>query len=217
MGDEKSVETKNSENKPKTTTYAGKKEDEMWLRNVTPNKDDQTEQEMYKLLVSNMGVFRWQNPHGFRSGQNRAIGQIKKKYSNIKEEALHNDYHRLSRDNWNQTLRKSKVFYNSWARQKIRTKYDGYFDDKVTAQRAKWKSGVEIALQEVLTLKLYTDFDKLQFALKRCFRFEIIDDSLKDNNDENNESKENEAEHTKKRQKMKRMRQMLEERIKQFY
>merc|ERR1712228_869384 len=37
-----------------------------------------------------------------------------------------------------------------------------------------WMKGTSISLSEVLTIKLYTDFDKLQFALKKCFRFEIV-------------------------------------------
>ena len=97
-------------------------------------------------------------------------------FVSIDREALNNGYHRLTKDNWNQTLRKSKIFYQSWARQKIRTKYDGSFDDQVTGQMSYWQSGIEITLQEIVTLKLYTDFDKLQFALKKCFRFETIED-----------------------------------------
>ena len=37
-----------------------------------------------------MGVFKWQSAHGFRTGQNRALGHIKAKYKNVKEEVLQN-------------------------------------------------------------------------------------------------------------------------------
>merc|ERR1719242_2659451 len=73
-----------------------------------------------------------------------------------------------------------KYFFQSWAKQRMRTKYDGYYDDQITGHREEWKRGVEIDMEEIVTLKLYTDFDKLQFALKRCLRFEIFDWSLPD-------------------------------------
>ena len=147
--------------------YIGLKEDHIWW-NV--NMDDEDDNNIYDQLQTNMGTFTWQRSHGFGPGQNQGLSHIKAKWNNIKEEALNNEYHAISKDNWNQTLRKSKVFYQSWARQKIRTKYDGYFDDQVTGQRQSWKAGIDITMQEIVTLKLYTDFDKLQAELKKCFR-----------------------------------------------
>ena len=72
----------------------------------------------------------------------------------IHREVLQNTFHALSRDNWNQTLRKSKVFHQSWAKQKMRTKYDGHYEDQVMAISAAWKKGEEPTLQEVGILKL---------------------------------------------------------------
>ena len=69
-----------------------------------------------------MGVFVWQSAHGFRYGENRNLGNLKKRYKDIKEEALQNIYQPLLAENWNQSLRKSKAFYQSWARNKIRVK-----------------------------------------------------------------------------------------------
>ena len=85
---------------------------------------------------------------------------------------MHNRYAPLSKDNWNQTLRKSKLFHQSWARRSIRTKYDGYFDDQITGNKSEWIKGEDVSMQNVVTLKLYTDFDDLQWAMKQCFRLE---------------------------------------------
>ena len=49
------------------------------------------------------------------------------------------------------------------------------FEDQVMGTTQRWKKGEEPTLQEIVTMKLYTDFDKLQFAFKKCFRFESID------------------------------------------
>ena len=89
-----------------------------------------------------MGIYQWQSGHGFRNGQNRNLSNLKPKYKNIKEEVLFNPYQTVSTDNWNQTLRKSKAFYESWARKKIRTRYKGYFDDKITGQHHEWDCNV---------------------------------------------------------------------------
>ncbi len=107
---------------------------------------------------------------------------LKPKYANVKEEILYNPYYDLSKDNWNQTLRKATVFYNSFASKRIQTADNGRYDDKVTNTTAEWKKGESISLMEVVILKLYTDFDKLQFELKKSFRFETISDIFTLNN-----------------------------------
>ena len=132
----------------KGTRYVGANEDERWWEDVDEKTDKKT---IYNKLVENMGVFRWQSAHGFRIGQNRNVPNLKAKYKNIKQEALNNSYEPISKDNWNQILRKSKAFYQSWARHKIRTKYDGYFEDKITQQTATWKQNKEINMQEIVT------------------------------------------------------------------
>ena len=78
---------------------------------------------------------------------------------------MQNPYAPLSTDSWNQTLRKSQIFYGSFARKKIRTQQDGSFQDQIGGIYAEWKKGADIRLQDVVTLKLYTDFDQLQFSL----------------------------------------------------
>ena len=116
---------------------------------------------------------------GFRSNQHRGLSHLKAKYQNIKEEVLYNKFHSISVDNWNQTLRKCKVFNSSWIASTIRTLHNGEFNDQVLGKNIiTWKKGEEIKLDEILTLKLYTDFDKLQFELKRCFRYESVDDTI---------------------------------------
>ena len=90
----------------------------------------------------------------------------------------------ISIDNWNYTLSKSKIFAQSWASQSIKTKDTDYFEDIVTGHKSEWIKGVSIKLNEIVTLKLYTDFDKLQFELKKCFRFDTYDDILDEYDDE---------------------------------
>eukprot|EP01084_Bolivina_argentea_P048307 89024_1 len=160
----------------KETTYPGQLEDDKWWADLNDEDDDQ---QVYRKLVTNMGVFRWQNPHGFAAGSNQEIMSYKPVHAHIKEEALKNQYSELTIDNWNETLRKTTIFYDSWARKKIRTKNDGEFEDQVIGKKVIWKKGEMITKAEIVTLKLYTDFDKLQFELKKCFRFETVDDILK--------------------------------------
>ena len=165
--------------------YIGKREDEEWWKKIDKleignGKDDQDSKDKlnqgFGELVSKMGIFRYQSSHGFRTGQNRGLNHLKSKWTNIKQEVLNNSFHALSNDNWNQTLRKSKVFYQSWARHKIRTVYAGSYSDMIVGKTETWNKGEDITLQEIVTLKLYTDFDKLQFELKKCFRWETIVD-----------------------------------------
>eukprot|EP01084_Bolivina_argentea_P012835 24035_1 len=177
--DESEDEEKQSDNNltGSKKCYVGKKEDNLWWNEIEKkrNKD-----EIYHTLVANMGVFRSQNAHGFGPEKNQAISQYQAMFKNIKEEILYNAFEYLPPDSWNQTLRKSSIFLRSWAAKKIRTKYNGYYDDGVTRQKEEWKEGEEIDIEAIVTLKLYTDFDKLQFALKKCFRHETIRDILKD-------------------------------------
>eukprot|EP01084_Bolivina_argentea_P048306 89017_1 len=174
----------------KVKSYIGKKDDDAWWHSI--EEKNITGEQIYTKLVTKMGVFRWQNPHGFIPGQKKnEISQLKPFKKNIKEEALHNQYAALSKDNWNETLRKSQIFYNSFARKRISTRYDGKFDDQLTQQRATWKKGEAISMAEIVTLKLYTDFDKLQFELKKCFRFETVQDIV-DKPDEKKDAQESE-------------------------
>ncbi len=176
-----------SENKKKSEKgYIGKAEDEKWW-DYKQNEDNKS---IYRQLVENMSIFRWQSPHGFTSKQHHGIMHLKPKYKNVKEEALQNPYYPLSTDSWNQTVRKSKVFFQSYARKQITTCYDGIYDDKIAQQITEWKKDDVISLPEITTFKLYTDFDKLQYELKQCFRFETISDifTLK-NFDPNNSDK----------------------------
>ena len=59
--DDEDSSTNKTQTKSNPSTYVGKKEDEDWWRKITPIKDDQTPEEMYRLLVENMGIYRWQN------------------------------------------------------------------------------------------------------------------------------------------------------------
>ena len=54
-------------NKYAKNTYVGKKEDDLWWEDVKipakpGDKTDQSNDEIYRSLVDNMGIFRWQNP-----------------------------------------------------------------------------------------------------------------------------------------------------------
>eukprot|EP01083_Nonionella_stella_P257524 881385_1 len=166
-----------------TGSYIGRKEDEAWWENIDSIEINLEHKGInsginrgFGELVSKMGIFRYQSAHGFRCGQNRGLHHLKPRFKNIKEEVLHNCYYPLSVSTWNQTVRKSKVFFQSWARHKMRTLYDGQYNDQITGVRTIWHRGCEITLTEIVTFKLYTDYDKLQFHLKKCFRWETIMD-----------------------------------------
>eukprot|EP01084_Bolivina_argentea_P297706 512933_1 len=161
--------------KTKNKLYIGKKEDDEWWNHIPPDNKPVDTQQIYRELVKKMGVFRWQNPHGFEAGQNQQVSHYTPQFKNIKEEVMQNKCHPLTTDNWNQTLRKSQIFLGSWAGQRVSTQFKGYYDDQITQHSAKWIQGENIKLPDILTLKLYTDFDKLQFELKKCFRFETFD------------------------------------------
>eukprot|EP01084_Bolivina_argentea_P018122 33788_1 len=45
--------------------YIGKKEDDNWWDHINPNDEKQDDEQIYRQLIEKMGVFRWQNPHGF--------------------------------------------------------------------------------------------------------------------------------------------------------
>eukprot|EP01084_Bolivina_argentea_P228140 385374_1 len=158
----------------KSKVYTGSKEDNEWWSHVEAGDSKQNEQDIYVSLVQKMGIFRWQNPHGFEVCSSQETSHYKPIFKNLKEEALNNPYAPMTKDNWNQTLRKSKIFHNSWAGTRIQTKFNGSYNDQVTGHKADWNEDTKILLPEVVTLKLYTDFDKLQFELKKCFRFETF-------------------------------------------
>ena len=51
--------------KPSKNVYVGKREDDLWFSKVDPklkNESSQTDADVYRILVDNMGIFRWQNP-----------------------------------------------------------------------------------------------------------------------------------------------------------
>eukprot|EP01084_Bolivina_argentea_P168379 292014_1 len=163
-----------------------------------------------------MNIFRWQQPHGFTNEQHQCLMHLRPKYKDVKEEALYNRYYQLSKDNWNQTLRKSTVFYKSFARQRIKTLYNGRYDDKITGTYEKWTRGNDIDMKEIVTLKLYTDFDKLQYELKKCFRFDTTSDIFTLINFDPNITKED-AFKNQHDSKEKNTRFLLEERLCTFY
>eukprot|EP01084_Bolivina_argentea_P026866 49953_1 len=157
------------EKKQTEKVYFGTRDDEEWLAkfNCDDAKDDG-----YESLVRHMGIFRWQSAHGFREGQNQAVEHLKPIFANFKQEVLQNKFCPLSKANWNLMYRKSKVFYQSFARQNIKTTNPGNF--KMSDSVEEWGKGEEIKLDEICKMKLYTDFDKLQYELKKSFRFENI-------------------------------------------
>ena len=65
------------------------------------------------------------------------------------------------------------VFHESFARKQIRSHSASYFQDHTTGQYESWQKGMDMRLKDVQALKLYTDFDSLQKALKYCLRFEV--------------------------------------------
>ena len=90
-------------------------------------------------------------------------------------EVLNNDYHELSIDNWNSTLLKATEFKKTFECEKLRTKQSGCYQDHVFGYDARWKKCETPSIKEIMVLKLYTDWDLLQFELKKCFRLECAD------------------------------------------
>ena len=81
-------------------------------------------------------------------------------------------------DNWLQTVIKGTEFKKTFDCDKIRSKQDGSFTDHVLGHYATWKAGEIPTAHEIVVLKLYTDWDDLQFELKKCFRLESVEDVL---------------------------------------
>eukprot|EP00486_Rosalina_sp_Unknown_P004608 CAMPEP_0201575490 /NCGR_PEP_ID=MMETSP0190_2-20130828/20709_1 /ASSEMBLY_ACC=CAM_ASM_000263 /TAXON_ID=37353 /ORGANISM="Rosalina sp." /LENGTH=239 /DNA_ID=CAMNT_0048005165 /DNA_START=89 /DNA_END=808 /DNA_ORIENTATION=+ len=72
--------------------------------------------------------------------------EIEPKYANLKVEVLCNEFTKLSKIQWNDTLKKSQFIL----------------------QQQKFGSFLE--LKEVIALKLYCDFDSLQCEYTKCYR-----------------------------------------------
>jgi len=140
------------------------------IQDLDPSKPS-NELPIYDKLVDNMGIYRYQKSAGMPMELMKALSHLNPKYQNIKEEVLNNPYTPISADNWNQTLRKAKIFHNSFASKRIRTQSDGFYEDMLLEHREDWVKGEDCTLQDVVVLKLYTDFDKLQYELKKCFRW----------------------------------------------
>merc|ERR1711923_672366 len=62
-------------------------------------------------------------------------------------------------------------------------KYDSHFDDQITGNTTQWVKGEDLSMQNVVTLKLYTDFDDLQWAMKQCFRLETMADTKQEHHE----------------------------------
>ena len=89
---------------------------------------------------------------------------------------LNNRFHTISFKDWNQTLRTQILFSKSWAAKRIITTERGSYEDVLTDTIISWEKGETIMIKELVTLKLYIDFDELQFELKKCLRWEEVDD-----------------------------------------
>ena len=106
----------------------------------------------------------------------RGLRHLKPKYRNFKEEVLQNSFYPLSKDTWGQAVSKANKYKNSAAGRKIRTRQDGEYHDQILGHHYKWKKGADVTADDITTIKLYTDYDKLQGELKKCFRIESVDD-----------------------------------------
>ena len=67
--------------------YPGIEEDREWTEKIQTiaNDGNTRDQEIFKLLVEHMGIFRWQALHGFHFDQSRATSQIRPSFANIKQ------------------------------------------------------------------------------------------------------------------------------------
>ena len=100
---------------------------------------------------------------------------------------MNNQYCQTSIDNWNQALRKSKIFFQSFAKRRIRTLYASSYIDEVTGIEHSWEKGVEISLQEIVLFKLYhgwDGFNMLRHEVKKCYRWDTLRGVLPDHEEE---------------------------------
>ena len=152
--------------------------------------NSQTTEELYNSMENKMGQFVWQRIQSVEGVKN--LYNVQARYSNIKDEVLHGPFEIITIHDWNDTLRKSKKINNSWIGQSIRTHHEekyGYVSeyDQITAPNSNnilkhtWDKNMAINLKEIIGIKLYTDFDKLQHELKKCFRI-ITNVAISDSN-----------------------------------
>ena len=106
--------------------YEGKREDKEWWDNDIYYKKQSNGKIHYKL-VKNIGIFKCNSTHEITKKQHHGLMHLKPKYANVKEEVLYNSYCQLSKDNWNQTFRKSNVFEKMFAMQRSETSRAGTY------------------------------------------------------------------------------------------
>eukprot|EP01083_Nonionella_stella_P061277 159709_1 len=163
--------------------YIGKKDDDEWWQDIdsteiaSVNQDDN---QIYVKLIQNMGVFRWQNPHGFDPGTNHEIAHYKPKHKDVKQEILNNGYYDLPVACWNLTLKNAQTFKKNWTSKTIRSYTNSLYHDQITGHKREWTKNEAISLIEIMVLKMYTDYDRLQAELKKCFHFETMFDIIKE-------------------------------------
>lgn len=109
------------------------------------------------------GKFHWQTDHS--NDERIDLPSIKAKFSSLKEEVLFNTFWSLPKQHWNDTLLKIHTIIGSWTGKKIRTYFTGEYKEH------KWVKGEKISGASLISLKLYTDYDKLQRELSICARF----------------------------------------------
>ena len=119
-----------------------------------------------------LNVFEWQSTV-------HASMNIKPHFNSMKEEILNNPYYKLSLCEYNELWYKTEQIAKTWIRKKIKAKekFVGVIGIEFDAKRQKEKEmrlrikkGDPIALEFIFAIKLYTDYDKLQYELKKCLR-----------------------------------------------
>eukprot|EP01083_Nonionella_stella_P264030 896175_1 len=151
--------------------------DKEWLNKIQ-HIEPTRENRIYKTLLRHAGVFTWQATTAFRVNNSgiRTLSHIKPTHANVKEEVLRNPFHSLSIDSWNQALRQSQKFKQTFECRRIQTQQDGKYTDQIFGHNESWKSRESPSVKELVVLKLYTDWADLQVELKKCFRLDTIDD-----------------------------------------
>ena len=124
------------------------------------NKNDEDDEIKHNEELSS---FEWQSTLNSKSN-------IKPRYNSMKDEILNNPYYKLSMLEWNELYFKCEQISKTWIRKKIKAK-DKY-SGMIGINKLKIKKGDTISIEFMMAIKLYTDYDKLQFELKRCLRGE---------------------------------------------
>eukprot|EP01084_Bolivina_argentea_P086095 155626_1 len=118
------------------------------------NEDDKENDEEEDQETLN--TFEWQSQSSTQ--------KLTPRFASFRLEILNNPYYTLSMNEWNELNLKSEQISRTWVRKRIKSK------EKYKDHMIKIKKSDPISIELIMAIKLYTDYDKLQYELKKCWR-----------------------------------------------